>query len=289
VDQVYQGTAVVGDSILMPGKNGSWYTDIPPELEYPYDPALANQMLDDAGYADTDGDGVREMPDGTNPLVFEFLTITDVEGSVDTGRLFEGFLEEIGIDVTFTTVNTNKAYDLWETGEFDVYVWDWCPDPDPDFMLSVFTTDQCLGWSDGCYSNPEFDQLYEAQQEALDRDERKAIIDEAQLLIAEELPVMVLNYWSDLQAYRSEWTGFVPAPSTAETQTGEKNGLLLFGYGTVDTYLELQLADEGAGAGDSSSPGFPAWAWIAILGGVAVVVALVLMARRRSEASEDEA
>jgi peptide/nickel transport system substrate-binding protein len=284
VDQVYQGTAVVGDSILMPGKNGFWYTDIPPELEYPYDPALANQMLDDAGYLDTDGDGIREMPDGTNPLEFEFLTITDVDGSVDTGRLFKGFLEEIGIGVTFTTVNTNKAYDLWYTGEWDVYVWDWCPDPDPDFMLSVFTSSQCLGWSDGCYSNPRLDELYTAQQRALDRDERKAIIDEFQTIVAEELPVMVLNYWSDLQAYRSEWTGFTPSPNV-------ENGLLLFGYTTVDTYLELQLADEGAGgggSGGSGSPGLPAWLWVAIVGGVVVVAGLVVMSRRRGEA-EDEA
>lgn len=286
VDQVYQGTAVIGDSILMPGKNGFWYTDIPTELEYPYDVAKANQILDDAGYADTDGDGIREMPDGTNPLEFEFMTITDVEGSVDTGRLYKGFLEEIGIGVTFTTVNTNKAYDLWFTGEWDVYVWDWCPDPDPDFMLSVFTTDQCLGWSDGCYSNPEYDAMYDAQQRALDRDERKAIIDEMQMLIAEELPAVVLNYWSDLQAYRSEWTGFEPSPSIS------KNGLLLFGYTTVDTYLALQpaSADGGVtGSAGSSSSGLSAGLWVAIVGGVVVIAGLVLMSRRRREASEDEA
>ncbi|GIU97591.1 MAG: ABC transporter substrate-binding protein [Actinomycetota bacterium] len=279
VDRVYQGTAVVGDSILMPGKNGFWYTDIPTELEYPYDPAKANQILDDAGYLDTDGDGVREMPGGGEPLNFEVMTITDVEGSVDTGRLLKGYLQEIGIGVKFITVNTNKAYDLWYTGEWDIYVWDWCPDPDPDFMLSVFTTDQCLGWSDGCYSNPEYDKLYEAQQRALDRNERKAIIDQMQLMIAEQLPVMVLNYWSDLQAYRSEWTGFRPSPNV-------ENGLLLFGYTTVDTYLELTFASEQA-PGTGASPGLPAWVWIAVAGGVVVVIGGAIAARRRRV--EDEA
>ncbi len=104
------------------------------------------------------------------------------------------------------------------------------------------------------------------------------------MIVAEELPVMVLNYWSDLQAYRSEWTGFTPSPNV-------ENGLLLFGYTTVDTYLELQLADEGAGgggSGGSGSPGLPAWVWVAIVGGVVVVAGLVVMSRRRGEA-EDEA
>lgn len=44
-----------------------WYNNT---LEdYVLDIALANQLLDEAGYRDTDNDGVREMPDGTNPLI----------------------------------------------------------------------------------------------------------------------------------------------------------------------------------------------------------------------------
>ena len=38
-----------------------------------YDPDRANQILDDAGYLDTDGDGVREMPDGSQPLEFRYV------------------------------------------------------------------------------------------------------------------------------------------------------------------------------------------------------------------------
>ena len=37
-----------------------------------YDPDDANQILDDAGYLDTDGDGVREMPDGGRQLKFRY-------------------------------------------------------------------------------------------------------------------------------------------------------------------------------------------------------------------------
>ncbi len=278
VDKVYQGTAIEGYSFMMPAKNAFWYHEIPEELRYPYDPEMGRQILDEAGYLDTDGDGIREMPDGTNPLNLEFMVISDVEGSVDTGKLFQSFLADIGIGVELTTVKQGKAYDLWFTGEWDVYVWDWCPDPDPDFMLSVFTTDQCLGWSDGCWSNPEFDALYAAQQKALDRDERREIIVQAQELVARELPVMVLNYWSDLQAYRSDrWTGFTPSPNV-------ENGLLLFGYSTTKSYLEL----EPVGSLAKTSQGLSAWVWAAILGGI-VVIALVVMMARRGKAGEEEA
>jgi len=282
VDKVFQGTAAVGDSVLTPGKNGSWYLDIPPELEYSYDPAKANQILDDAGYLDTDGDGVREMPDGTNPLKLEFIAINDVDGSVDTGLLMEGYLRDIGIEMQTTTVDTNKAYEIWGAGEFDALIWDWSPDPDPDFILSVFTTGECGGWSNGCYSNPEYDALYIAQKSALDRDQRAQIVNEAQTLVASDLPEIVLNYWSELQAYRTDtFTGYHPTPNV-------ENGWLMLGYGTPENnYLELRAVTEDAvPAADASSGGLN-WGLIAaiVVGGVAV--AFVLM-RRRGQGEEDE-
>ena len=36
-------------------------------VDYAYDTALANQILDEAGYVDADGDGTRDMPDGSRP------------------------------------------------------------------------------------------------------------------------------------------------------------------------------------------------------------------------------
>ncbi len=276
----FQDTAVVGDSILTPGKNGAWYLDIPPDLEYAYDPAKANQILDDAGYMDTDGDGVREMPDGTNPLQLEFIAINDVDGSVDTGRLLDGYLGEIGIEMQTTTVDSGKATDIWGTGEFDALIWDWCPDPDPDFILSVFTSGECGGWSNGCYSNPEYDALYAAQKTALDRDERAQIVNEAQELVAQELPEIVLNYWTELQAYRSDtFTGYRTSPAV-------ENGLLMLGYGTTQNYLELRQVS-GANADDSSSSGGLTW-WVpAAVGAAGIAVAFVLISRR-GRSDEDE-
>ncbi len=279
-EKVFQNTAVPGDSVLTPGKNGAWYLDIPPELEYPYDPAKANQILDDAGYLDTDGDGVREMPDGTDPLELEFVAINDVDGSVDTGQLLDGYLNAIGIKMLTTTVDKNKATELWTTGEFDALIWDWCPDPDPDFMLSVFTTDECGSWSNGCYSNPEYDALYAAQKTELDHDKRAQIVNEAQELVAQDLPEIVLNYWSQLQAYRSDaFTGYRPTPDV-------ETGLLMLGYGTSENYLELRAVAPEATA-DSSSSGLTWWIPAAI-GAGGIAIAFVLVARRGRNEEDEE-
>lgn len=280
VDKVYQGTALTGYSILMPGTNGSWVADIPEELQFNYDPAAANAQLEAAGYTDTDNDGIRNGADGKN-IDLELLVISDVIGSTDTGKLLQGYLADVGLDSFLTTVNTNKAYDLWYTGEWDAYVWDWCPDPDPDFMLSVFTTDQCLGWSDGCYSNPEFDDLYKLQQTQLDRATRQATIEQMQLMIAEELPTMVLNYWSDLSAYRTDKFD----PDTWVPSPNNDVGLYLFGW-TNNSYMNLQLLSDAAP--ETASPGLPGWIWVAVAGGVVLIGAVVMLARRKG-GDEDEA
>ena len=68
---------------LIPDSLGIWYNDT---LEdYAFDIDLANQILDDAGYLDTDGDGIREMPDGGIPLVFRLNWPSDSTWSSPRG------------------------------------------------------------------------------------------------------------------------------------------------------------------------------------------------------------
>ena len=76
IEDLYFGLASPLETIS-PSADPKWMPEIPEGDRFDYDPALANQILDDAGYLDSDGDGVREMPDGTNPLVIRHAVNTD--------------------------------------------------------------------------------------------------------------------------------------------------------------------------------------------------------------------
>jgi peptide/nickel transport system substrate-binding protein len=272
VDRIMLGQGTPGTTITMP--HSPWHWEPPPDQRYDFDIAEANRILDEAGYADTDGDGVREMPDGTNPLVLEILTLNNLTYSNDQGKLIQGWLDQIGIQVDLVPVSESKAYALWADGDFDAYIWGWGGDPDPDFILSIFTTDQCLSWSDGCYSNPQYDRMYEQQKTIADPAQRNAFIDRMQQFLYEQVPEIVLAYENDLQAYRTDtFTGYVPVP--------QPDGFLVFGWGPY-SYLNLRPVSGGAAA--SGDSGISTGVWIGIAAAVgAAVVAMSLIRRRRPE------
>ena len=121
-----------------------------------------------------------------------------------------GWMEQIGIQFDLRIVTETKAYEEWENGTFDAYIWSWGGDPDPDFNMSIYTTDQCLGWSDGCYSNPAFDDLYTEQRQTFDREARQELVHEFQQIHYEEIPEIALVYPELLHAYRTDtFEGYV--------------------------------------------------------------------------------
>ncbi len=284
VDRVLKGYGVVGDSVVTP-TFAKWYWGPTGAEVQEFDPEKAKQILDEAGYTDEDGDGVREGP--TGPLDIELLAISDIPSSNPSAKLIAGWLNDVGFDATVKVVSEAKAYDIWADQTFDAYLWGWSGDVDPDFIMSIFTTKQCLSWSDGCYKDPAFDEMYEAQRTETDEEKRKALLVEMQKYLYEKNPELVLFYEQDLQAYRSDrWTGFVTQP--------EPVGYLLFQFGN-ESYLnvrpvgtaEAQGQDGGgsAGGGGGSSPVL----WI-IIGAVAIIVIVggVMVARRGKGADDVE-
>ena len=86
VDKVYQGTATTGDTIIRPA-SAYWHLDIPADQEIPYDPEGAAALLQQAGYTDTDGDGIREDPStGAGERADAHVAPVDLDGDGAVGR-----------------------------------------------------------------------------------------------------------------------------------------------------------------------------------------------------------
>jgi peptide/nickel transport system substrate-binding protein len=209
IDVVLLGLGSLGTT-LIPDGLGQWYnTDL---VDYAFDITLANQILDDAGYADVDGDGIREMPDGSNPLNFRLNWPAD---SIDSPRVAEMLSDtwgQIGIGTQLQALDADALTAVCcPAFDYDVMIWGWGSDPDPSFLLSVMSSDEITtGTSETGYSNPTYDELYVQQQVERDLQARIDLVWQMQAIVHEDLPYIIPYYEQAVQAYRSDrFTGWI--------------------------------------------------------------------------------
>jgi peptide/nickel transport system substrate-binding protein len=272
-ERVARGYADEGTTPVVPLYD-FWHWEPPPEEAVTFDLAEANRLLDEAGYLDTDGDGVRESPDGP-PVELKLLTASTDADMFKSAPFIQGWLEEIGVASTIETMTDAKLYDVWlESLDWDLIIYAWGVGPDPDFILSSFTTGQCGYWSDTCYSNPEYDRLYKEQQSTLDETERQAIVQEMQRIIYRDVPEVVLWYPNYFEAWRSDrWTGFLRWP--------EPDGTVFWGN-PYSARSVRPVSDEVVAAPPEAGPA--GWMWLVGIGVVALAIVAAAARRRRLDA-----
>ncbi len=166
---VYNNQALKIDSPIAPGMAG--YTpETSPTLEY--NPAKAKALLDMFGYVDRDGDGFREMPDGS-PLVIDQASTPDQRARA-RNQLWQRAMADIGIRMTFNKVE--KLPDLREQarlGKVQCMTYGWIADyPDGENFLQLFWSKSIGGANYSLFSLPEFDRLYEKVKVMPDSPER---------------------------------------------------------------------------------------------------------------------
>ncbi|HJW74298.1 MAG TPA: ABC transporter substrate-binding protein [Thermoleophilia bacterium] len=283
VDAAMAGLAKPGTTVIFPSSPYHW--EPPADELITYDPERAKQILDEAGYTDRDGDGVREDAKGKK-LDFRLTPLTDYPEEVTAAKLIHEWLKDVGIKTRLRPMEEGAFYDLNYAGDFDMYLWSWGGDIDPGFMLSVFTTDQIQSWSDCFYSDPEYDALYEQQATAVnpadptDTSQRKAIIDQMQQFLYRESPYLVLWYNVNLEAFRADkWTGWAQVPPEV--------GGPIWNF-SRDTYIDLGPVTAAA-VGGQEAGGTSVWLWLAIVAAVIIVVWIVvtLVRRRRGPGAEE--
>ena len=218
---VWGGTATPGTTIIPPNyyHDPDWHWEPPAGVKYTYDPAIANQKLDEAGYKDTNGDGVREYKG--KPIELGLIAREESLQSQTTGKLIVGWFKDVGITVKLEVMDeaTLGEKELNYDGsvfkpDFDMMLWGWYLDYDPGSMLSYLTKGQIENWNETCWWNPEYEKLYVQQSQELDAAKRKPIIDRMQQILYEQTPYIVTDYGPDFEAYNTaKWEGYIQIPN----------------------------------------------------------------------------
>jgi peptide/nickel transport system substrate-binding protein len=258
-----------------------WTPDIADGVLPTFDLDRANQILDEEGYEDTDGDGIREMPGGGEPLDFKYMVRSDSVNAQPIAEFFTGWLKEIGIGTTRKVVDDSQLTEIIGKGDYDIFFWGWTPFVDPDTMLSYFTCDQIADdpenptdyYNDANYCDPGYDKLYKQQKVELDDQKRVEIVHEMLQRQAEWGVYFTLYTEPNAQAYvKDRFDGWVKQP--AET------GPVIY-TNSSPTYARLKPASATASGGDDGG-GSGAIIAIAVVAVLAVGVGAFMFGRRRT-------
>jgi len=207
INQVaYAGLGTPGTTMIAPSL-GDWHNS---EIEaVTFNIEEANRILDEAGYVDGDGDGIREWSDGT-PLEYRLMA---TEGATYARMLeiISDGMAQAGISAPPTLMDYDSQAALVYAWDYDLNMWQWGMDIDPDFGMVIFKCEERYewGWNPNGYCNEDYDALYVQSATAVDHEERRAVIWEMQEMIYEARPWIVLVYIPSMQAYdNTAFTGF---------------------------------------------------------------------------------
>ena len=152
-----------------------------------HDPARARALLDLYGYLDRNGDGWREMPDGS-PLVLEYATQPD-QASRQLAELWEKSMKAVGLRIVFKVAKWPENLKASRAGKLMMWGVAWsATTPDGDTFLALAYGPNRGAANHSRFDLPAFNDLYMKQNKMPDGPERQQVMEEASKLMVAYVP-----------------------------------------------------------------------------------------------------
>lgn len=180
---LFYGMDTPGYSFLLPGTY--YYTE--DVNVYDYDPERAAALLAEAGWADTNGDGILDK-DGQK-LSIELTTNVDPNRQ-QVLEFLQGEWAQVGIEANVRVYEWPSFIADVEAGDYEISLIGWLNLTDPDRSYLSFKTGGDSNY--GSYSNARVDELLELGRSETDQAARKEIYTEIAGIITDELPYIFL-------------------------------------------------------------------------------------------------
>ncbi len=209
--EIIQGV-LLGQGIVATGpyKPGMWYYN-PDVKKYPYNPKLALKLLHEAGWKDTNGDGILDK-DG-KPFKFTIMTNQGNAQRKLTAEIIQRRLKEIGILVDIRIIEWSAFINEFiDKKKFDAVILGWGLDPDPDqYDIWASTKTGPNQFNFVSYKNPEVDKLLNEARHTFNQEKRKKLYYRFQEILAEDQPYTFLYIPYSLVAVHRRVRGIKPA------------------------------------------------------------------------------
>jgi peptide/nickel transport system substrate-binding protein len=202
----------LGQPATGPDKPDSWVYN-PNVRRYDYNPDQAKALLAEAGWSDSNGDGILDK-DGV-PFAFTIVTNQGNDLRSKSGEIIQRRLREVGIDVKLRVIEwASFLKEFINPGNFDATILGWSTGAEPDqydIWHSSKTGPRELNFI--AFKHAEVDRLLEQGRRTFDQAERKRIYDRFQEILAEEQPYTFLYVGEALPAVAKRFHGIDPSPN----------------------------------------------------------------------------
>jgi peptide/nickel transport system substrate-binding protein len=196
--------------------SGPWAPDSPAYdptiLPLPFDPEAAARLLDEAGWRDTDGNGIRDR--GGREFAFDLLVSAGSTVGREIDEMLAAELARIGVTARVRSLEWATFVERVDAGDFEAASLAWSAvDPNPD-PYPYWHSSQCApnGLNDGCYRNPEADRLMEEARREMDPARRREIFHRLHRIFRDDAPAIFVVNASQKYAFRRQVRGLVASP-----------------------------------------------------------------------------
>lgn len=283
VAEVQNDLAKPAHGSIVPPMYTDFFWEATGDTKVTYDPAKANQILDEAGYK-KGPDGVRTMPDGDRKLEFRFSIHTDTPIEDKLAEYLAGFFKEIGVTLTTKKLESSKfTEETGVTGLFDIAISGWSVNPDPEEVLATHlcsrrpTPSGEGGGTESFYCDETYEKLYQEQLKELDRGKRADLIKQMQERLYTDAPVIAIYYPNDLEGYRKDRVASI-------TSVPEQDGIL-YGASSFWPFYSLEAVESSATAEEGGSN---TGVIVGVVGAVLILGAgAFFLSRRRKSVADD--
>ena len=187
-----------------------WYN--PTIKGYPYDLEKAKKLLAEAGWVDTDGDGIIEKDGKPFKVSFVISPVNPVWSNI--AEAIQAQLKEVGIDVKIRVLETGALFAALSRGNFDmtIKVDTGTPRVPPDFSHTYYSIPRAGGWGAKLIENETLDHLINQYPSTLDHGKQLELAYEIQEVINENRPVALYIEDYRIIAMNKKVQGFEPMP-----------------------------------------------------------------------------
>lgn len=188
-----------------------------------YNPDVANAILDEAGYADINGDGFRETPAG-DELAFNVQVVNGWTDWVTSVQIISQNFQDVGLNAQVTTPEFGEWLNNLQIGNYDVSIgwsdagrtpWDFYRNQMDSSLIGADGLRNAVSWAG--WSSPETDALINAFTATADTAEQQDIIGQIQTAFVEN--VVAIPLFPGPTWYEYNTTRFTGFPTEADYYT----------------------------------------------------------------------